>query len=86
MEKYIILLVAVLLSIAIKVNVVQSFSGGAPAAACATLSPDPNQHGAPPQAPPVPYEVDISALDNGNGGFTYVPGRTYMCKYMQLAS
>ena len=44
------ILVAVLLCIAIRVNVVESRSGGAPAEACETLSPDPGSHLAQPQS------------------------------------
>ena len=75
--KYI--LVAVLLCIAIRVNVVESLSGGAPAEACETLSPDPDSHMAQPQTTPVPYVVNISSLYDG-GRYVYDPGETYTCK------
>lgn len=55
------------------------FPFGAPMSACGTLAPNPFAHGAPPQTSPVPYEVDISALSDGNGGFEYVPGQLYQC-------
>ena len=61
---------------AVLLNVVESRSTGAPAGACATLTP---QHGVTPQTSPVPYEVDISSLSNGNGGYSYSPGQSYMC-------
>ena len=51
---------------------------GAPASACGTLTPNAFFHGGP-QDTPVPYEVDISALSDGSGGFEYVPGQQYQC-------
>ena len=58
---------------------VECLSSGAPAAACQTLTPLLPQHIEPPQTSQVPYEVDIAALDDGNDGFSYVPGETYTC-------
>ena len=60
------------------VNLVESYSDGAPSDACGTLSPDPGRHGAQPQTSPVPYEVDLSALRSGTTNtYCYVPGETY---------
>ena len=60
------------------VNLVESFSSGAPSGACGTLSPNPTRHGADPQTTPVPYEVDLSALRNGNTDtYCYIPEETY---------
>ena len=42
---------------------------GAPTSACATITPD---HGGSMTSDPVPYDVDISSLDDG-----YVPGQSY---------
>ena len=56
---------------------VESFSGGAPSAACSTISPDPAEHRAQPQSSPVPYNIDISQLSDAGG---YTPGQTYSCK------
>lgn len=80
--QYSVLLFSFLCLIAIKLNVVECFSTGPPAAACTTLSPNPTPHGGPPQTTPVPYEVNISALADPNGGYSYEPGVTYMCKCM----
>ena len=49
---------------------------GAPAGACATLTPAIQNHIDPPQSSPVPYEVDLLSLDDGEG-FSYTPGETY---------
>ena len=57
-------------------NQVESFPDGAPEEACATLTPALQSHVDPPQTGPVPYEVDLSSLDDGDG-FSYVPGGTY---------
>lgn len=56
---------------------VECFSAGPPVQACGTLSPLQAGHNAPAQTTPVPYEIDLSSLDDGNGGFAYVPGETY---------
>ena len=58
---------------------VEGFSGGPPAAACPTLSPDPAFHGADPQTSPVPYEVNLDSLLDDTGGLSYVPGETFTC-------
>ncbi len=63
-------------------NVADGFSSGAPSQACSTLTPDPGGHQAAPQAGVPPYEVDLSALDDGNSGFEYEPGATYTCMLM----
>ena len=62
-------------------STVECFPSGPPAAACATLSPNPTVHGAQPQTSPVPYAINLSALDDGNGGFSYEPGMTYRREY-----
>jgi hypothetical protein len=54
----------------------EGFPSGAPPEACSTLSPTPFAHGAPPQASTVPYEVDLSAFDDGSGTLSYVPGQS----------
>jgi hypothetical protein len=54
----------------------EGFSSGAPSEACSTLSPNPFDHGAPPQTSEVPYEVDLSAFDDGGGTLSYVPGQS----------
>ena len=70
--------VALLVCIALAV---EGRSGGAPAAACDTLAPDVSLHGAQPQTSASnPYSIDISAFDDGNGGFEYTLGETYTCK------
>lgn len=60
---------------------VESFPSGAPAGACSTLTPALPQHIDLPQTTPVPYEVDLVAFDDGNGGFFYLPGVTYSCMH-----
>ncbi len=75
------LLLNILLYSSFNGYVVTGFPDGAPAAACTTLSPDPVLHGAPPQTSIPPYEIDLSPFSDGNGGFEYVPGIFYPCKY-----
>ena len=65
-----------LLVCATLLNPAECLPTGAPAGACATLTPSIQNHIAPPQSSPVPYEVDLLSLDDGNG-FSYVPGETY---------
>ena len=65
----------IVLLLGVPVTIVMGFSGGAPLGACNTISPDPTQHGAPPQTSAVPYTVNISSLANG-----YVPGQSYSSK------
>ena len=62
-----------------------SLSGGAPLEACDSLSPDPNQHGAPPQTSTVPYSIDLDQFCV-NGTYSYTPGATYRgCKFIMFA-
>ena len=51
---------------------VESLSGGAPSAACATISPNPSQHSAQPQTSQVPYNINISQLSDAG---SYTPGQ-----------
>lgn len=59
---------------------VTCFSVGAPFEACATLSPESDDHNAEPNPTAVPFGFDLSALDN-NGVLEYIPGVTYPCMY-----
>jgi hypothetical protein len=59
----------------------EGFPSGAPPGACSTLSPNPFAHGAPPQSSDVPYEVDLSAFDDGSGTLSYIPGETVSSMY-----
>ena len=64
---------------------VKSFSLGAPSAACDNLSPNPTQHGAPPQTSAVPYSIDLSSLNDPTSGQpAYSPGQTYTRKYVKF--
>ena len=54
---------------------VQGFSSGAPAAACTTLTQQHNPNTA--QTSAVPYTINLSVFDDGNGMFSYSPGMTY---------
>jgi hypothetical protein len=56
----------------------EGFPSGAPPGACSSLSPNPFAHGAPPQTSAVPYEVDLSAFDDGSGTLSYIPGQTVL--------
>ena len=67
----------VLLIVAVNLDQSKCFPSGAPSTACSTLSPDPLFHGAQPQTSAVPYEVDLSAFDDGTGALSYVPGQTF---------
>ena len=63
-------------------STVECNAAGPPGAACAPLSPLQSAHlNAPAQTVPVPYTVDLSALSDGNGGFSYEPGMTYTREY-----
>lgn len=57
--------------------------GGAPSIACQALRP---HHLHSPQSRPVPYVVDLSNLADGNGGFSYIPGESYLCMYIIMHS
>ena len=80
MDKYLVTILVLFLGISTRVSIVECFSNGPPSAACPTLSPNRAAHGARPQTTPVPYAVNLSALADPNGGFSYEPGRTYMCE------
>jgi len=75
---------ALFLSVVYWSHPVQGFSFGAPSEACETLAPNAALHMDTPQSSPVPYEVDLSALDDGNGNFVYMPGQVYPCKIRHL--
>ena len=73
--KELVLSLVLLTSVATRVHTLPS---GAPAAACDTLT---QQHGGvTPQTSPIPYQIDLSPFDDGDGGFAYEPGRAYECK------
>ena len=59
---------------------VEAFPTGPPSEACPTISPDPDFHLAQPQTSPVPYELDLSALLDDDGGLSYIPGDSYPSK------
>ena len=70
----------ILLSVTYLSDVAEGLSTGAPSPACSTLAPLQSMHlNAPPQTSDVPYEVDLSDLDDGTGNYTYIPGATYSC-------
>ena len=58
-----------MLLLAVSVRAVMGLSGGAPEAACSTITPD---HFGSGSNDPVPFTVDISSLDDG-----YTPGQNY---------
>lgn len=60
---------------------VECFSSGAPEGACSTLAPLEIAHLGSAQSSQVPYEVNLTSLDAGNGGFAYMPGVAYSCTY-----
>ena len=74
-----VLFVTVVLLLAFCTGLALSFSTGAPQEACTTVAP--NHPPATPQNTTNPYRIDLSAFDNGGGGFTYLPGRTYQCEF-----
>ena len=61
--------------------VVESLPSGAPLQACDTLSPALEGHTAPTQMSPVPYIIDLSPFADDHGGYYYLPGETYTCKW-----
>lgn len=80
----------VLLARATQWSRVECLPDGAPSFACGTYSPQEVFHsnisngrfGVIPiysQTTPVPYEVDLSSLDDGSGVLFYVPGAAYSC-------
>ena len=69
---------ALILVLAWKSLVVEGFPDGAPVASCDDLSVLPVAHrDALAQSSAVPYRVDLSDFDDGNGVFQYVPGESY---------
>lgn len=86
MAGYPAVLVVLALGVAHWSTVVEGFSSGPPSQACGTLAPNPQAHDAPPQTTPVPYEIDLSSLDDGNGGYCYQPGDTYACEHRWMLS
>ena len=50
---------------------------GAPSGSCSALSPDPTQHGVPPNMSAVPYFLDFNFFRLEDGSFGYIPGNTY---------
>jgi len=52
-------------------------SGGAPEAACSTLTP---QHPSSPQTSAIPYTIDLSVFDDRGGNLSYYPGMSYQCE------
>ena len=61
---------------------VHPFSSGAPAAACTTLSPNPTQHGAQPQATDIPYMLNLSSFyDPARDELVYTPNTLYESEY-----
>ena len=77
------LVLLLLIAAAVHVSTVSGLSLGAPAQACTTLSPNPNQdaHGAPPQSTTVPYEIDTSVFQGANAGqLFYTPTTPYQSK------
>ena len=56
---------------------VTSYPHGAPLESCATLSPDPVQHGADPQEMATPYVLNFTKALEVSGVSGYVPGQTY---------
>ena len=66
---------------------VSAFTGGAPAGACDSLTPNPaanGGHGADPQTSNVPYSIDLSPFCS-NGTYSYYPGQSYTRKYQSPA-
>ena len=58
-----------------------SFNTGAPQAACQTLAPDANQHGAQPQITDIPYVLNLSAFyDPALDQMVYTPDTIYNSK------
>lgn len=59
---------------------VSCFPSGAPGLACQSLTPLLAAHTDGPQTSSTsPYSVNLTALDDGNGGFAYIPGVSYSC-------
>ena len=69
-------LASVLVLVFATIYAAEARSAGAPAEACATLTPS-SSHGNTPQTSAIPYEIDRSVFDMVNGSYVYNPGRTY---------
>ena len=66
---------------------VSALPTGAPAQACANISPNPAAHGADPSTADNPYYLNISSLPViPAGGYGYQPEETYMCKSVRRLS
>ena len=74
-----VLFVAVVLLLVSCTGPALSHSTGAPQEACTTVTP--NHPPATPQNTINPYRIDLSVFDDGGGGFTYLPRRTYQCEF-----
>ena len=61
---------------------VYAFPGGAPAAACDTITPEGHTNPSNTASPPNPYSLNLNAFacPNGTAGYCYYPGATYQCK------
>ena len=64
--------------IAASVCLVDAHPDGAPAEACDTLTPNHNGHVG--QTSEVPYVINLTQFDVGNGSYVYSPGRIYARK------
>lgn len=58
------------------------FPTGPGEAACHTLSPDPTAHGPSVEIGISPWQVNLSALNDGSGNFIYSPGESYLSKFI----
>ena len=65
---------------------VRGLPTGPPAITCFTLSPHPAAHGADPQPGISPWQVNLTALYDGAGNFSYSPGETYLGMYCRVHS
>lgn len=77
--KTLVLCIAIFLT-SVYPDQVSSLSNGAPAAACSTLAPDADQHGAVSQTSDAPYDIDLTPFCK-DGTYSYEPDQVYtMCK------
>ena len=70
--------VSALVVIVACIYVADALSGGPQERACATLTPE---HSNAAQTNAVPYSIDLSPFDDGDGGYEYTPGQTYTSEY-----
>ena len=56
-----------------------SLPTGAPPEACSTVT---SSHLSVPQTSTNPYGIDLGIFDDGSGGFSYLPGKTYRCEFV----